>query len=385
MKVFQSAPLINSASKQMWGKDAPSVQDTSDLVTLGRKIINSDTDKEQFTGILFDRVKRTVIRTLDMSIDMKNIFMDENTYMGILQKINVAPIMASEDNSWNIGQDDYQTTIWEINKPNLSQTFFDNLSAFTIPVTIPDVLYKSAFLEGTMDAFITAIFSTIEMTLVMYINTLSHLAVTNLIAERIKAGKGVNLLKVFHDEGGSTDVTASNARRNQDFLKESGMIIRNYIKYMKNPSVLFNDGTELRATARDNMHVIMLSDFASSFATYLQSDTFHNELTALPFYDEIMFWQNTGNTTPNFAFNSSINIVPASEADKSTPTAVVQSGIVCLIADRQAVGVTVMEDWSGADRNNRERYTNYTFGANRGYFNDLSENAVVFYIADESA
>lgn len=381
MKVFQNSTLINSAVKQMWGQDAPTVQNVSELVSLGEKILSSDTNKEQFLGVLADRIKRTVIRTLDNSIDMPKIFMDYESYFGIMQKITVRPMLSQNDNSWNISEDDYTSTIWEINKPDVSQTFFNNLSAFTIPLTVPDTMLKSAFMDGDMDAFIAGIFNSIESSLVMLLNALAHLAITNLIAERVKTNKHINLLSLYNSAMGTT-LTTAKALFDADFLRYSSMIIRNYINYLRHPSVLYNDGTEVRATQRDNMHVLMLSDFVSAFNIYLQSSTFHNELTQLPLYDEVTFWQSVGNTVPSFTNNSSINIIPASELNETTKTAVTQSGIVCVLADRQALGTTLVEDWTGADRNNRERYTNYTYGANRGYFNDLSENAVVFVIAD---
>lgn len=381
MKVFQNSTLINSAVKQMWGQNAPTVQNVSELVSLGEKILSSDTNKEQFLGVLADRIKRTVIRTLDNSIDMPKIFMDYESYFGIMQKITVRPMLSQNDNSWNISEDDYTSTIWEINKPDVSQTFFNNLSAFTIPLTVPDTMLKSAFMDGDMDAFIAGIFNSIESSLVMLLNALAHLAITNLIAERVKTNKHINLLSLYNSAMGTT-LTTAKALFDADFLRYSSMIIRNYINYLRHPSVLYNDGTEVRATQRDNMHVLMLSDFVSAFNIYLQSSTFHNELTQLPLYDEVTFWQSVGNTVPSFTNNSSINIIPASELNETKKTAVTQSGIVCVLADRQALGTTLVEDWTGADRNNRERYTNYTYGANRGYFNDLSENAVVFVIAD---
>ncbi|MCM1265072.1 MAG: hypothetical protein NC200_02640 [Candidatus Gastranaerophilales bacterium] len=377
MTVFQSSKILNSVTNQMWGSEAPSVQNTAGLISIGEKILSSDTNKETFLNVLIDRIKRTIIRTLDLSLDFPNLFMSQETFFGILQKINVSPILAQDDNSWNVGNSDFEVTIWNINKPDVTQTFFDNISAFTIPITIPDVKLRSAFFDNEMDTFITAIFSSIESSLLMILNSLSHLAVSNLIAERLKENKEVRLLTMYNTAMG-TSLTKTEAETSPDVARYAGMIIRNYMGYMSQASVLFNDGTQVRATQRDNMHVFMLRDFASSYTTYLQSDTFHNELTSLPLYNEVSFWQNQGNTMPNFATNSTINIIPASEEDASEPVAINQDNVICLLADRQALGVSLMDDWTAVDRNNRDRFTNYTFGANRGYFNDLSENAVVF-------
>lgn len=379
--VNQIAPLLNATAKEIWGENAPTVKDLSGLIALGNTVLSSDTNKEQFLKVMSDRIKRTNIRVLDLEIEMPKILLDEESYFGILQKIDVQPMEVKEDNSWNIGENDYVSTIWDINKPNVEQSLFNNISAFIIPVTVPDVLYKSAFTsERDMTAFISAIFGTIEQSLIMYINALTHLALCNLIAERSKENKVINLLDLYNTTF-SPQLSASTALYNQQFLQFSAMIIRNYMKYLNTPSVLYNNGTKIRATARDNMHVLMLTDYVSAYTTYFESSSFHNELIELPNYAELSYWQNNGQK-PIFTNNSKVNVIPSSEEEKDTPTAQVVTGVICVLADRQAIGVCLTEDWSGSDRNNRERYTNYTYGANRGYFNDLSENAIVFNIAD---
>ena len=373
--INQVAPLLNATAQQIWGQTAPTVQDLSGLISLGDTVLSSAENKEQFLNVLSDRIKRTVIRTLDLELEMPNLLLDADSYFGILQKIDVQPLEVEEDNSWNIGANDYVTTIWNINKPIVEQSLFSNIQAFTIPVTIPDVMFKSAFSsDREMASFISAIFSTIEQSLMMYINALTHLAVCNLIAERSKESKVIDLLSMYNTVFGTSLTTGI---YNADVLRFSAMIIRNYMKYMSAPSVLYNDGTKIRATQRDNMHVLMLTDFTSAYSTYLESNVFHNELLALPYYTEVAYWQNNGQK-PLYANNSKVNIIPSSEASADTPTAEVVENVICVLADRQSLGVCLTEDWSGADRNNRERYTNYTYGANRGYFNDLSENAVVF-------
>lgn len=379
--INQIAPLLNATAKEIWGKNAPTVKDLSGLIALGNTVLSSDNNREQFLKVLVDRIKRTNIRVLDLEIEMPNILLDEESYFGILQKIDVQPMEVKEDNSWNIGENDYVSTIWDINKPVVEQSLFNNISAFIIPVTVPDVLYKSAFTsERDMASFISAIFGTIEQSLIMYINALTHLALCNLIAERSKENKVINVLTLYNDTF-STQLTTSTALYNQQFLQFSAMIIRNYMKYLNTPSVLYNNGTKIRATARDNMHVLMLTDYVSAYTTYFESSSFHNELIELPNYAELSYWQNNGQN-PIFSNNSKVNVIPSSEEEEDTPTAQVITGVICVLADRQAIGVCLTEDWSGSDRNNRERYTNYTYGANRGYFNDLSENAIVFNIAD---
>ena len=92
-------------------------------------------------------------------------------------------------------------------------------------------------------------------------------------------------------------------------------------------------------------------------------------------------------TVGDFKDRTSINITIGEVEDTTADNhgediTINQSGIVGFFADTYALGVTNLKEHAGADRNNGECYTNYTQGATFGYFNDLSENAVVFIVAD---
>ena len=64
---------------------------------------------------------------------------------------------------------------------------------------------------------------------------------------------------------------------------------------------------------------------------YLQADTFHNELTKLPNFEKIPFWQYSGKKF-DFADTSSIKIEHSELSD-----VVNQSGIICFIHDIENV------------------------------------------------
>ena len=245
-------------------------------------------------------------------------------------------------------------------------------------MTVPDRLYRSAFLgESAMASFVGGLMTAQTDSLTLAINNMSHMGIANLCAEKIKASNGVVPLVTLYNTATGESVDEDSAIVTPAFYRHSGMIMRNYLKYLSKPSKLYNTGIDgdkmLRATQRDNMHVLINSDFASGFSTYLTADTFNKELAELPLYKEYVSLQGTGTTAPNFADNTKINIKPSSGGD-----AIVKSGIVGIYADRQAIGTFYEDRFTASDRNNRDRYTNYTTGMSIGWFNDLSENSVIF-------
>lgn len=377
MEVKQIYSLINSVSKQAWGEDAPTVQDLTGIISLGREIgidgkFTAGADK--FLNALVDRIGKTVIRTLDTRLDFPNFLMDGFEFGAILQKINVAPLQAQEDNSWNIGESTFDSVYLNVYKPEVTSTLFDTITTWTCKVTIPDVLFKSAFTsESAMSSFINAIMNSLSNSIESQINKMSHIAVCNLIAEKSKNENGIiDLVSMYNDQY-TAELTADTAIVNADFLRYAGYIIRNYIKYLRDESVKYNIAGVVRATARDNMHVLVLSEFANAQDTFLRSDVYHAEMVAMPLYEEVTYWQNGSNDLPTFDSVSKVNIKPSSGGD-----AEVVENVVCVLADRESIGTTVNERWTASDRFNSERRTNYTTGANIGWFNDLSENAIIF-------
>ena len=395
MKVNQIYSLLNDINKQMWGADAIDVHDLQGIISMGKNIVGDGTQTDKFLNKLVDRIGRTVIRTLDLELDFPNLFMDNYEFGCILQKITIKPIESVENSSWNIGDDNFTPTMLDIHKFDCLVTYFTDTDTWSFRVTIPDdQMLATAFTdETTMGSFITGIMSAMTDSVTRAMNNMSRTAVNNFIAEKIKASNGViNLLTGYNTlVGAGNTITADEALYNKDFLRYAVNEIRQYIKYLSQESVLYNvgdgnGGDVLRATARDNMHVLALTRWVSAIEANLESDTFHNEMVSMPLYTEVAYWQgNKGAATVNdFATNSSIKVTPSSEDGKDSPTDVEQSGIVCVLADRQAIAVGLNKRKTASFYNAIDSYTNIKEEATMQYINDLSENGIVFVVAEVS-
>ena len=92
-------------------------------------------------------------------------------------------------------------------------------------------------------------------------------------------------------------------------------------------------------------------------------------------YDAVPYWQGSGET---FAFADT----RAVKVKLDSTTTVNETGIIAVIYDSNAMGVTLTERRSASQRNDKDEYTNYYNKANFGYFNDMSENGIVFYLKE---
>ena len=116
----------------------------------------------------------------------------------------------------------------------------------------------------------------------------------------------------------------------------------------------------------------------ASLNSYLEADTFHNELVKLPNgIETVPYWQGSG-TDYGFGSVSSINI--AIKNDEST-VAVSTKGILAVMFDNDAVGVTNEDRRVTTQFNPRAEFVNSWFKFDCSYFNDMNENFVVFFIA----
>lgn len=380
MTVNQIYGIVNSVNSQMAGTSAVAITDLSGLISMGQSTLSSATATDKFLGILTDRIGKTILRTLDLSVEFSNLLRNEFEFGAVLQKIDVEPFEAQTNTSWNIGANDYTPDQFAVKKPTVTQTFFTDVDTWKYSVTIPDTLLKTAFTSAeAMGAFITAIMDALEKSVIEGLNSMSHMCVANFIGEKIHAENGViNLLTEYKAKTLDTTLTASTALYSERFLKFASMTIKNYIGYLSTPKTIFNTAGKKRATLRDNLHVLLLNDFVSASDAFMSAGTFHKELVSLPMFEAVEHWQGASSTNGGAVdSNDAINI-KTSSGDTVTAT-----GIVGVLADREAIALGMMDRYTATDRNNADRYTNYTTGATMQYINDLSENGVIFIIADD--
>ena len=229
-----------------------------------------------------------------------------------------------------------------------------------------------------MAAFIDAIFLAIRNSQEVYLAGMSEMCYCNMIGEQVVntelngGATVVDLLSAYNAVMGTTLTTAA-AMHNTEFLKYASMTINLYLKKMGKMATIFNAERFARFTPKDKCRVIMLADFTSACASYLQSNTYHDELVALPQYTEISYWQGIGQNT-SFADTSKVSVVTASGHT------LLQDYVICMMCDEESIGLTYDNRRSKSAYNSKGEYTNFFEKADMGYFNDLSENCLIFTV-----
>ena len=374
--VAQVYGLINNVAKQAFGENAIAVADTSGLVALGDYVLSSDSSTDLFTHSLVDRIGKTIFSVGRYGGKKDGMVREPFEYGCIVQKIYVDLPDAKPNNAWRIGDESYKPEFAPVIKPTVRQKLFNKMSTWEIDVTIPDFMLRTAFRDATsMGVFVDAIFTTMENMMVVALENNANLTRCSFIARKLHVNKkcgAINLLSEYNKIT-SAGLTVDAALRNSEFLKWSAMQINLWVSRLPKMSTLFNDEGYRRHTPKENIVLDVLQEYASATSTFLESDTYHNNMVSLPRYESVPFWQGSGDDFA-FASTSAINI----QLDESTT--VNKSGIIAVAYDYNAMGVTLTDRRAASQRNDKDEYTDYFNKATFGYFNDMSENGIVFYI-----
>ena len=384
MKINQIYTILDDINQQLFGSDALAVHDLSGLISMGKTIGNAS-GYDKFLGVLVDRIGKTVIRRLDAQLDFPSLYMDTFQFGAILQKISTELPTPVSSNDWEVGQAGFTPSLLDVHKPTVSVTYFDGADTASFIVTIPFDLMDSAFTsEAGVANFFDAIIAALNDALVVSINNMSRTAVNNFAAEKIKATNGIVNLLTEYNANFTPTLTQAEAIISPSFLRFAAARIKLYMEFLAQPSTLYNVDGKLRATRRDNAHILVNSEFAINSQVYLESDTYWKEMVALPGYTAVPYWQ--GNHTAGgdnaFATNSTINVIPSSEEGQVTPTAVNQSGVLAIVADRQAIAVGLNKRRSATFTNPIDAYTNIKEEFTTQWINDVGgENGLIFICA----
>lgn len=377
MKVTQIKDLVNSSLKELNGSSVLLKEDLSNVVDVGAEIFDTD-NVDNFVKKLIDRVGSTVFNTRVYQGSAPSVLMTSWEFGSVLEKVDSELPDVEENDSWQLENGkDYSPNIFY--QPKVSAKFFNSKVTFDIPISFTQMQVKSAFNSASeLNGFLSMLMNSVQNAMTVHIDGLIMKTINNMTATVLNGKKGLQVVNLLdgYNANSTTKLTAQNALQNADFIKYANLIINTYRDRISKLSTLFNQGQKSKFTPLANQHLVILSDLASASKVYLESETYHDDNVKITNYDVVPYWQGSG-TTYSFDDVSSIDV--AIKDGKATKE-IKASGILGVLFDTNAVGVTCQNQRVTTNYNPRaEFYTNFTkFDA--GYYNDLNENFIVFTV-----
>lgn len=396
MEVKQIHTLMNSVAGEVLGTSDLVKEDLSNVVDIGTQIFNADA-VDRYVRTLVNHIGKVIFVDRPYSGNVPSVFMDSWEFGSILEKIQAELPTATVNDSWDLT--DGQTYAQDVfHKPEVSAKFFNSKVTFEVDMSFTENQVKQSFSNAAqLNGFLSMLHSNVDKAMTIRTDALIMQTINSMIAETViadygtKSGKtvtlanfgsksgikAVNLLYLYNQKFGKT-LTAVQAVTDPEFIRYAAMQMQLYIDRISKISTLFNAGGKPRFTSGDMLHAVMLSDFKAAAGSYLQSNTFHDNYTALPNAETVPYWQGSGKDY-SFSSVSSINVKTASGVD------VALSGVLGIIFDRDALGVTCLDRRVSTAYNAKGEFFNNFYKFDAGYFNDTNENFVVFFVADAPA
>lgn len=384
--------IVNEVASQAMGSKTIAVVDNTGLIALGNTVLGSDATKNNFINALTDRIGRTIVSFRAYHSHFPDFERDSIEWGNILQKIKIGMPDTEEDQSYNL-TDGTSVDQYKINKAKVNQLLFTSETPWQTHITVHlDELEKAFIDSNAMGTFISGMFGEVQNRIELAMENLSMDCVNNYMAEILKRktnrpNRVVHLLTEYK-EATKVDHTTTplNALDDEAFLK---FVVRKIntlsstFEYMTTglyTDTVFTGGPDTyknvysRHTPKSEQKLMLFIDMVNALKTNINSKAFNMEQVAIDIpFKTVPFWQSMD--TP-----ATIKIKPASSTT-SGATAIEQSLIMGILYDREAMG-TYKKKYSSLTSpiNAAGKYYNVFYHMITMYFNDLTENAVIFLL-----
>ena len=396
MEVKQIYSMINAWQQEITGGaqyDAEHTwiiqEDLSNLVDVGTKLLDESSVttagekwRDNFVKSMIDRIGRMVFVDRPYRSVFPDLRRDEWEYGSIMSKSRTKRLAAKTNPSWGLTAG---TTVnqFAFTPPEVMTMFYNSKEAWQVECSFADVQLREAFTSPReMDRFLSMIESAIQRSLDAQIDTITSRTLNGLIAEKLYRNHAVvDLLAGYNATVPAADaLTASNCIYNVDWQRYAAYQILLYKKRMAIASSWFIEATEDgwdTQTPADRLRVALHADVAAALDVYLQSETYHNEMTDIGSYDILPMWQTSGSGT-GFDFGATSRIDVALPSDNTHTV------------NRTHI-IGVMWDWDAASVCNLNRRVTSAYNVNGEYWTnyykcdsmstiDLLEGCIVFVI-----
>lgn len=379
MTITQIPSLVIDAVGEALGTTALSTLDTTSVVSLGAALSTSNL-YDKFYGSLLDRMIKTEYMIKMYKRKNRQVIRDEAEYGAFIQRVYYGTINPVDDPTYAIpdSQGDYaQHSPYDIEGTiPVTSLVYGVKGVWSYEFIRPIESIKTAFLSNAeMSAFLSGLQIEVENEIESAMEALESAAVNTAIAVSLDSNKATvkrNLLAEYNTAHPSaTLATVDAALESPDFHRFAVKAIRKTLGLIKHRSTAYN--VNGYRTFTEDPIIEMLTEFVSNNEIYLGSDSFNKELISYDNFSSIDYWQKQGES---FADASSIDI-----AHDDLSNDVTQSGIVCVIRDREGVAAKFGNRRSYQQFNPRDEIMIQMEKAAEGYIADKNMNCVVFYLA----
>lgn len=397
----QLSTVLTEITQQATGQKALAPADTGSFVTVAQTALKTGYDP--LATAISQVLSRTIFSVRPYTRKFKGLNVSNQRYGNHVRKLLSIDKPFEDDDRLKL-VDGQSIDQYKVNKPKVLQTNFYGANQYQKSVTIykdqldcafssPDEFasFISMIMQNASDMIEQAHEETARGTINNLISGIySAEATTQSVLAKANGGKrAINLLKLYNQmNGGSLTVEDVFKTANfEGFVKFAFSTINTIADLMTDRNTLFSSQLTnyaiMRHTPKDRMKFYLYADLVNKINSEVYSSVFNPDFLKLVDFERVNFWQSALDP-------SSINSKPVVLKKDGTVTGSSQpisiSNVFGVLFDEEAAGYTTVNEWSQPSPfNARGGYYNQFWHFTDRYWNDFTENAVIFYLEDTSS
>lgn len=398
MKINQTYEILNAATRSILGETAVLQQDLSNIIDIGKTLQSMDAGDIVRRGLM-DQIGKMVFEARILRDHGPNIIVDGADWGSIELHYDLATLPEAQENRAVDLVDGREYPQGVYHGITVVSQMYNIMDTIDVPYSIADKYLWPAFKSAAqMGGFLDMITRYVESSMNMKLTAIKQQTLNNLVGETMYdeySGsstpgtatyvKAVNLWKVCKDLfGNSWTLSWKTAQKDKDAQRVASSEIGKYLTRFMNPSTLLNIAGAYRECSRDDLHLVMQSDYYADFQTFAMSDIWHNEFAKLPNgVETVPCWQGIMDSNSNGYTPEATQAVSVVTAGGHT---VAVKGLVAVMFDKRACAMTIQNRRITTEPYNADgEFQNYHNKLDYRALNNFRENCVIFFWDDTVA
>lgn len=394
----QLSTVLTAITNQATGVNNIAPVDTASFVTVAQTALKTGYDP--LTTAISQVLSKTIFSVRPYTRKFKGLNVSNQRYGNHVRKLLTIDKPFEDDDRLEL-VDGQSIDQYKVNKPKVLQTNFYGANQYQKSVTIykdqldcafssPDEFasFISMIMQNASDMIEQAHEETARATIANLISAIYNTETAGNSALAVANGgkRALNLLKMYNTLNG-TSLKVSDVYKSENFegfVKFVFATINTIADLMTDRNTLFSSQltnyTVIRHTPKDSMKFYLSTDMVNKINSEVYSSIFNPDFLRTVDFETVNYWQSALNP-------SAIKTKPAllkKDGTIHTSIEVVEiSNVIGVLFDEEAAGYTTINQWSQPSPfNARGGYYNQFWHFTDRYWNDFTENAVIFYIED---
>lgn len=380
----QVSTILNGVMEQATGETSLAAVNTAQFVTQAQTALKIGYDP--IMNAISQVLGRTIFATRPYTAKFRGLMRSEQQWGNHVRKINYVDKDFENAQEWAL-TDGQAVDQYKVNKPGVIQTNFYGFEVYQRKVTTFRDQLDNAFRgPDEFGQFITGVMQNVNDQIEQAHENMSRASVANFIGGKVAGDTGnvIHLVAEYNAYAG-TSLTAETVRAPENFepfIKFAYARIKTIAGLMSERSAKFHvnltSGTIMRHTPADRLKMYVLAQELNTIQTTVLSSVFNEQFLRLVDYEEVNFWQSI--ETPD-SINVQASYLQADGTIKTADSATATDGVFAVLFDEEAIGqTTANRSVDVTPYNAAGKYWNTFFHFTERYWNDFTENGVVFLL-----